>query len=163
MAGSFFQRLRGDIRGQALAELALAVPILALLLFGILEFSRHYYTRLSIRHAVAEAARFHATGQALPNPDDPDGDPFETRAASIEHAIESRAAELHLTVNDIQVSVIGGGSGGGEGDDAGEEGDVVQIQADLTFDFVTGPLLHALDLPFVDFTVVTTYKNEPRF
>lgn len=156
--------IRRDIRGQSLAEFAIAAPILFLLLFGIVEFSRHYYARLGIRHAVAEAARFHATGQLHPNPD-PEGQPFG-RAGSIEHVIHRRAAELGLAVDGVRVFVVDGEDPEeGEENDGGAEGDLVRIEADLTFDFIAGPLLHILpgELESVGFTVATTYKNEPRF
>lgn len=153
-------RIRRDIRGQSLAEFAIAAPILFLLIFGIVEFSRHYYARLGIRHAVAEAARFHATGQVHADPDS--GDPFETRAGSIEHVIRTRAAELGLDVAEdgIQVSTL---TDDGAEPGAGAEGDVVRIEADLAFRFIAGPIVRILPDEWVQFTVVTTFKNEPRF
>ncbi|MGH9379440.1 MAG: TadE/TadG family type IV pilus assembly protein [Thermoanaerobaculia bacterium] len=161
MATSFFNRLRRDTRGQSVAEFALAAPVLILLLIGIVEFSRHYYARLGIRQAVAQAARFHATGQSHPDPDDPGGGSFDDRADSIKHTIETRAAELGLDVTGIDVSTLGADGNPVPGSGAGAEGDVVRIQADLSFHFLALSILDPDGA--LNFTVVTTYKNEPRF
>lgn len=49
-------RLRGD-RGQSLAEMALALPILMALVVGIFEFGRAWNVRQTVTHAAREAAR----------------------------------------------------------------------------------------------------------
>lgn len=54
-------RGRND-RGQALAEFALAVPILALVIFGIFEFGNLLRTQIQLQNAVREGARFIAIG-----------------------------------------------------------------------------------------------------
>ncbi|MCF8010968.1 MAG: pilus assembly protein [Clostridiales bacterium] len=49
--------LRKSRRGQALVELALVIPILILILFGIMEFGRVFHSYLVITHAAREGAR----------------------------------------------------------------------------------------------------------
>jgi Flp pilus assembly protein TadG len=49
-------------RGAAAVELALLLPILATLLFGIVSAGRYYTTRVSLTHAAREGARTLALG-----------------------------------------------------------------------------------------------------
>jgi hypothetical protein len=50
-------------RGQALAEFALTLPILLLLLFGIIEFARIFQAWVTLQNAARTAARYAITGQ----------------------------------------------------------------------------------------------------
>jgi Flp pilus assembly protein TadG len=149
MRSPWLERVRCR-RGQALVEFALATSILMLLLIGITEFSRHYYARLSARHAVSEAARFAITGQVLNDPDT--GVPM-TRAESIVHVINRTASTLPLVAEGI---VLNPADGGGPSD-------VVQIRATYRFFFMDSPLVRAFAPLSVAFTVATTVKNEPVF
>jgi Flp pilus assembly protein TadG len=141
---------RGCRRGQALVEFTLASMVLMTLLIGITEFSRHYFARLSARHAVAEAARFAITGQVLDDPDT--GDPM-TRAESIEYVITRIADDLPLAIEDIELDPADGGG----------PNDVVSIRATYRFFFATGEIVRAFAPVSVAFTVATTVKNEPVF
>ena len=49
-------------RGQTLAEFAISLPILLLLLFGILEFGRLFQSWVTIQNAARTAARYAITG-----------------------------------------------------------------------------------------------------
>jgi hypothetical protein len=150
MTNSWFGWTRGCRRGQALVEFALASMLLMLLLIGITEFSRHYFARLSARHAVAEAARFAITGQLL---DDPDTGVPMTRAESIEYVITRIADDLPLLIEDIELDPADGGG----------PNDVVSIRATYRFLFGTGPLIRSFAPTSIAFTVATTVKNEPVF
>jgi len=59
-------RTRAGERGAAAVEFALVLPILALLLFGIIEFGRGYNAKVTLTHAVREGARALAVGAADP-------------------------------------------------------------------------------------------------
>jgi Flp pilus assembly protein TadG len=50
-------------KGQSLVEFALVVPILALLLFGIVDFGRIFHAYLTVDHAGREAARAASVGK----------------------------------------------------------------------------------------------------
>ncbi len=54
--------LSGDERGQALVELAIALPLLILILMGIFEFGRAFYTYQVVTNASREGARVAALG-----------------------------------------------------------------------------------------------------
>ena len=45
-------------RGQALLEFALALPVLLLLLFGVLEFGRAFSTKIAMENAAREGAHY---------------------------------------------------------------------------------------------------------
>jgi Flp pilus assembly protein TadG len=53
---------RGDNRGQATVELALILPVILVVLFGIAEFGRAFSDYLTLQHAVREGARSGVTG-----------------------------------------------------------------------------------------------------
>lgn len=50
-------KLKKSARGQSLVELALVLPVLIIILFGILEFGRIFHSYLVITHAAREGAR----------------------------------------------------------------------------------------------------------
>jgi Flp pilus assembly protein TadG len=54
---------RSDDHGAALVEMALVLPLLVLMLFGIFEFGRAYNAKITLTHATREAVRvFSVTG-----------------------------------------------------------------------------------------------------
>ena len=57
-------KLRGDNRGQALVEFALALPLLLLLLMAIFEFGNIFHSYLLITTASREGARMGVVGQS---------------------------------------------------------------------------------------------------
>lgn len=145
-----FRLLRRSRSGQALVEFLYAIPVLMLLVVGIFEFSRQYYTRLTVRHAVSEAARFAVTGQQLVDPET--GDPM-SRAESIIRTMNERATGLTLKVEEIQV----------DPSDGGGPGEIVQIRATYRAYFLSAPLVRSFAPEFTEFTVATTVRNEPVF
>ncbi len=50
-------------KGQSLVEFALVLPLLVLLIFGIIDFSRIFHAYLTIDHAGREAARAASIGK----------------------------------------------------------------------------------------------------
>lgn len=136
-------------RGSVAVEFLFALPIVLLLFFGIFELGRHYYTRLTLRHAVAEAARFAVTGQTLDDPDT--GDPL-TRAESIQLVIQKSAQNLGVDVAQISINPPDGG--------APEE--VVQVGVQYHYDFWFQPMGDLLS-PLEEIVVTTAMRNEPAF
>lgn len=136
--------------GQALVEFLFAVPVLLLLMVGVFEFSRQYYTRLTVRHAVSEAARFAVTGQQLV---DPESGETLSRAESIIMTINESASGLTLDVEGIEVDPADGGG----------PGEIVQIRATYRVYFLSARLVRSFAPEFTEFTVATTVRNEPVF
>lgn len=128
----------------------MALPLVLLLLAGIFEFGKHFYTRLTLRHAVAEAARFAVTGQTLI--DKRTGQPM-SRSTSIVQVIVDKAADLHVDVTGIRL----------EPPDGGGPGQIVKIDATYRYTFTLAPISRLFGNGFVDFTVSTAVMNEPAF
>lgn len=134
-------------RGQSAVEFVLAIPIVLLLLSGIVEFGRHYHTRLTLRHAVSEAARFAVTGQALADSTGAD----LTRAESIVRTIQQAATGLNVDVSQLVITPPDGGG----------PGEVVTIRATYRFEFVLWPIKRLVNGGHIDFSASTTVMNEP--
>lgn len=54
----FFKRLRKNEEGAAVVELALSLPVLVTLIYGIFEFSQLYWANAGMQHALGEGARY---------------------------------------------------------------------------------------------------------
>ena len=141
---SFMSRLRRSQSGSGLVEFGVVFPLLMIVFLGIFEFSRHFYTRLTIRHAVAEATRFAVTGTVLTDPNT--GTPL-SRVESIKRVITEAASQLSVDVNNISIA------------DGGPE-QIVQVS--VTFNYVYA-LPYMDHLAPVDFTISTAMRNEPYF
>ncbi len=141
------RRFWGSTRGQGLVEFALVIPIVLFLFFGVYEFGRFYFSRLTLQHAVAEAARFAVTGESL---DDEEGNAM-TRAQSIISVISRNAQNLNLDVDRITINPA----------DAGGPGDVVRVSAEFTFEFLVPGYRQMFPGGELDFQVSTAMKNEP--
>ncbi len=82
-----------DERGAALVEFAIMLPILVVLLFGVIDYGRLLYTRITLHEAVQEGSIYAAT-----HPYDPDG----TRLRLIDN-VDNPA----LSLDDITVDCLG--------------------------------------------------------
>lgn len=56
------RRVGGNEKGQALVELALVVPILLLLLFGVVEYGRIFAAYIAVTNGAREGARIASVG-----------------------------------------------------------------------------------------------------
>jgi hypothetical protein len=140
----------GRRSGQALVEFVMASAVLMLLALGIVEFSRHYYARMTVRHHVGEAARLAATGRHLT---DPETGEEMTRAESVVYFIESRAGSAPVVLESVELDPA----------DGGQPGDIVSIRALYRFRFMASPLVRSFAPATALFTVAAVVKNEPRF
>ena len=126
-------------------EFALVIPIVLFLLFGVFEFGRYYYTRISMQHAVSEAARFAVTGAQLVV-----GEDTLPRAGSITEMIVHNASTLSIDVDDISI----------DPPDGGRPGEVVTVDAGFSFQFVAPGYSHLFPGGVLDFRVSTAMRNE---
>jgi hypothetical protein len=134
--------------GSTLVEFSLLAPIVIFVFLGILEFGRFYYSRLTLQHAVREAARFAVTGNSMEDPDTGDS---MSRAESIRQVILDKAATLHLDVEDVTI----------DPPDGGGPSQVVRVTGDFQYDFVTPGIAQMFPGGVYDFSVSTSMKNEP--
>lgn len=59
----WLQKLRKNQQGQSMVELALILPIIIIILFGILEFGRIFHSYIIITNAAREGARVAVVGK----------------------------------------------------------------------------------------------------
>lgn len=94
-----FRRLRfRDERGQALTEFALVLPILALLLFGVIQFGITFNNYLTLTDAVRAGARKGAVARHMTT----------NREAAVEQAVMDASTDLKLSDLDVTVAVSPG-------------------------------------------------------
>src|SRR6188508_2295018 len=78
-------------QGQSMTEFALVLPILALLLFGIVQFGLVFNNYLTLTDAVRSGARKAAVSRHRPNP------PLEATTAVRNAATDLRQSDLQVT------------------------------------------------------------------
>lgn len=104
--------------GAAAVELALVLPLLLLLVFGVVDFGRAYSARVELAHAAREGVRAYALTQ------DPAEAATRTRAAAV--SLEDTAtteAEVGVTAQDC--------------DSTTDVGDSAVVTATFSFDYLT--------------------------
>jgi Flp pilus assembly protein TadG len=87
-----------DERGQAMTEFALVLPIIALLLFGVIQFGITFNNYLTLTDAVRAGARKGAVARHLTT----------NREAAVEQAVTDAATDLKLSDLDVTVGVSPG-------------------------------------------------------
>lgn len=137
-------------RGSAIAETALAIPLLLLLVFGTVDLGRVLFGHLTLQHAVREAGRFAVTGRVLTG--------TSGRHPRLDSVIQTAvfwSAPFPLTAGDVQISSRFGGQ-----DSAGGPGDLVTISVHYPIHFLT-PMIGKFfrDGRYV-VDVSTTFRNE---
>jgi hypothetical protein len=105
------RRARRGERGTALIELAVALPILTLLLFGLVEFGVTYNDYISLRDGVRQATREGSVGNF--GPASTTGSPcYLTGATSASSNVKSliclTKAEIGLDASKLRVKVLSG-------------------------------------------------------
>ncbi len=137
-------------RGTATIEVAIVFPLLMLIVLGIFDFSRMFYTQLTMQHAVREAVRFAITGNAINDPGS--GSPL-TRVESIRAKIAQSAVNLNVDVDAITITPSNGGG----------PGDVVTVSSDFSYEFTTPLIKPLFPSGTYDFSVSSSMKNEPFY
>ena len=139
--------------GQSLVEFALVAPLFFLLVFGITDFGRLFFTQETLQFALREAGRYAVTGQHMANPDPKVGGNL-SRVASIKAIAQQNA--IGIDVSKIVVS------SGGVSDFAGGPGDTVVVSLATDLKLIT-PMIGRFfgsDQTY-HFTVQTVFRNEP--
>ncbi len=141
------RKLRRDSSGQSIVEFAIVLPLLLLMFFGIFEFGRFYFTKLTLQHAVREATRFAVTGNVLTDPET--GEPID-RAGSIVRVILHNTDDLDVALDGVSISPADGG---------GPE-EIVRVAVDFRYN-LTMPLIRGI-VPdgYIDISFSTAMRNE---
>lgn len=132
----------------------MVLPIFILLMFAILDFGRLFFTEITLEHAMREGGRFGVTGLHLEDPDNPGT--MQTRLASIRQVVQSNAIGVQFDPADIVISSARGGSG-----NAGGPGDTLTISMTYEFQFSTPLIARYFNDGSYQFTVSTSFRNEP--
>jgi Flp pilus assembly protein TadG len=148
--GGWIRCLARRAGGQGLVEFVVAIPVFLVMMSGMYEFSRYYITRLTIRNAVAEGARYATTGNF--EIDDETGDPID-RATSIRNTILQHTARFGVTSDDIIITP----------EDGGAPEEVVTVRLDYGYEVALPLMEHVLGTGIFDFQVSTSMRNEPFF
>ena len=117
---------RGSHRGAALVELALIVPILLLLAFGMIEFGRAFF----ISHVLATAAREGARRAVVTRN-------LAANQAQVTGLICNEIASAIATCNDVQIQITPGV----------RRGDPVTVDLQYQLRLITGVVANLLGLP----------------
>lgn len=142
------------IRGLVTVELSFLLPIFLLLLFATLDFSRLFFTQLTLQHAMREAGRFGVTGERLPDPDHPQS--LQSRLASIKQIVRNSAVGVTIDPNNIIITSVNGGAS-----NAGGPGDTFTISLQYSFHFITPLVGQFFNNGSQNFRVSTSFRNEP--
>jgi len=93
----FLQKLRNKSPGQSLTELAISLPLLFMILLGVVDLGRLYYSYITITNAAREGARYGAAN------------PSAATTAIQDRAInESSGSGVTLTRSNVTVSCPSG-------------------------------------------------------
>jgi Flp pilus assembly protein TadG len=162
LASRRIHRLWRTVTGQSLTEFAMVVPVFFLLMFGIIDLGRVFYTQLTLQHAMRQAARLAVTGNKTTDA----SNPTRNRVDSIILAAKQAAVGLNVADSNIQISSKPfGTSGVGVTNGvarAGGPGEVVTIQMAADLLLIT-PMIGRFFGPdnTYHFTVQASFRNEP--
>jgi Flp pilus assembly protein TadG len=149
---------RGRSRAaQSLVEFSIVAPLFFLLMFGIIDFGRLFFTQMTLQHAMREAGRFGVTGNALPDPDAPGQ--MLSRIRSIQEVARRSSAGVGLDPQDIRVRTTTSASG--DPDSAGGPGQTFTVSLTYSLQLITPIIGQFFSNGTHTFTVSTTFKNEP--
>lgn len=137
------RRARPAARGQGAVEFILVFPLVLVLMFGLFEFSRYYFTRISVQHAVREAARYAVTFRTTSG---------MTRAESIRNEVTSRTQDIGVVVDDVAL----------DPPDGGEPREIVRVTATFTYQWIMPWIKDLVPSEVSQFEVTTAYRNEPQ-
>lgn len=95
------KRLRDDVRGQAMVEFAIVLPLLLILLIAVFEFGRAW----NVYHAVTDAARLGARSAVVADP--------VTTQDSVYAIIRRALSRAAIDTNNATISMTGWRTGSG--------------------------------------------------
>lgn len=153
-----FRRLRGS-EGVGLVETAIITPLLLLLTFSVVDFASIFYVYLALENGVSMASRYGVTGNVMDDPNNP-GTPL-SRMESVKLAM--RQATPTLTLNDSVFTFSHMPPGGNWLAGVGAPGDIDKVTVNYTWNVITPLLRPFFSGGYINFTVESSMKNEPRF
>lgn len=104
-------RMLGPERGQSLVEFAMVLPLLLVIMFGIVDFGRVFFSWVTVTNATREGARIGSLG---------------SDAATV----ETRVRDTADTLDQAQLSIAVMGAGGASGSS-------IVVESDYDIDLIT--------------------------
>jgi hypothetical protein len=148
----FPKNMRSE-KGQSTVEFSLVALLFFTLLFGIIEFSNAYYTKLTLQYALAEAGRYMTTGQGYSSSNS------AARGAAIHDKFCKKLIGTGVPCPpigpDFTFTCYKDGKGAKCDPDGGNPGDTVVVTATIVKPRLTG--LFGVPVTFIS---STTWKNE---
>jgi Flp pilus assembly protein TadG len=93
-------------RGQAVVEMALAAPLLTLMLFGLVDFGRAYFQYIALVNTAREGARYAAYGYTnLSNASTPPQDTVQGRMKLADGGLNIQNNAGHIQINFYDTTV----------------------------------------------------------
>ena len=157
-ARSIVGRAQRGRRGQSLVEFAMVAPLFFLLIFGITDFGRLFFTQQTLQFALREAGRYAVTGQHLPGIDPGTGQVYN-RVASIKQIATAKAAGLN--VSNIDIKAIDSNGQPDAVHPAGLPGETIIISLTTDLTLITPLIGRYFPNGVYEFKVSTSFKNEP--
>ena len=160
-----FRRWSYSRRGQSLVEFAMVAPLFFMLIFGITDFGRLFFTKLTLQHALREAGRYAVTGQKLTGNIPGTTNPY-TRVESIKAIAQKYAVGLLSSTSSIVIQAKDANGNVDAAHPAGLPGETVIVSLSTSLRLIT-PLIGQFfpkDMSgngVYNFTVSTAFKNEP--
>lgn len=146
------RRAARPMKGHTLVEFALVVVMFFMLVFAVIDFGRLFFIQMTVQNAVQQAGRFAATGNHLPDPNNP-GNKLP-RVDSIIATIQQAVVGANIT--GISISSLKGGPGS-----AGGPGDTVTVSVTTDVDLMTPLIAPFFPNGIFGFTSSVSFKNEP--
>ena len=137
-------------RGQSLVETAITFIIFMLLVFGVMDFARLFYVRMTIQNALRVAARYAATGNHLT---DAQGSTL-SRTNSIVQVAQQNAMGIPLTGIQFYSQNFGSNSAGGPSD-------TTTISVGCNVQLLTPLISRYFSNGVYNFTASVMFRNEP--
>jgi Flp pilus assembly protein TadG len=111
--------------GQSTTEMALAIPVLVLFMFGIIEMGRLFFAYVTVQYAAGKGARFAVTGAG-----ELEGDRLERIVAEATQAASTLSDSVNVYVRSWNGSTA---TGGGVDNDPGDPCDLVEVEVRYTY------------------------------
>jgi Flp pilus assembly protein TadG len=136
--------------GQTMVEFAFIAPLFLLLICGVMDYGRLFFTQSSIEDAVQQAGRYGSTGNAKTG---------LTRLQSIEAVLQQAAVGINVPIQNIQISSFTNGVW--VPGSAGGPGETVAITVTMGMKLLTPMIGQYFFNGVYTFTASTTFQNEP--
>jgi len=145
--------------GQSLLEVAFALWVFLLLVFGIMDFGYLMSTKATLQNAVRQAGRYAITGNCITGAD---GSCSMTRYNSIVQTLENTSLGLINNGNvSSDLTIACTNQGGGCPNNAGGPGDVVTISVSYPYPFITPWIAPFFPSRSYTINVSAAVTNEP--